>query len=187
MTPSNPKVYIYGRLPGLTLRRLGQMAAAAGLKLTRRASAADAIVLAHSTAGFAVSDAGELRPGFRRKAEASLMSEGAFRAKVGLEVAPAASESHYSEDQIARHARLNVTQVRTLSHYDVISPVDTRFPYTDLVAARAVGRLFAAGAKFPKILVAALALKRQGASSRRRQARRSAVGRAPAGVRRGIG
>ncbi len=164
MTPSNPKVYIYGRLPGLTLRRLGQMAAAAGLKLTRRAFAADAIVLAHSTAGFAVSDAGDLRPGFRRKADATLMSESAFRAKVGLEVAPRTRESHYSEDQIARHARLNVAQVRTLSHYDVISPVNGRFPYGDLVAARAVGRLFAAGAKFPKILVAALALRQQGAS-----------------------
>jgi tetratricopeptide (TPR) repeat protein len=43
-------------------------------------------------------------------------------------------------------------------------PVNGRFSYSDLVAARAVGRLFASGAKFPKILSAALALKQQGVS-----------------------
>jgi hypothetical protein len=34
----------------------------------------------------------------------------------------------------------------------------------DLVAARAVGRLFAGGARFPKIIVAALALEERGMS-----------------------
>ena len=52
-----------------------------------------------------------------------------------------------------RHAGLNSAQLRTLSLYDVVSSVDSGFSYSDLLAARAVGRLFAAGATFPKIIV----------------------------------
>ena len=81
MTLSFQKVYVYGRLRGITMRRIGELAGAKGLKPTRRPSAADAIVLAHSTAGFAVSDAGELHLKFQRKADARLVSERSFRSR----------------------------------------------------------------------------------------------------------
>ena len=162
MTSSGQKVYVHGRLRGITYRRIDQLAAATGLTLTRRPSAADAIVLAHSTAASAVSDAGELRFTFRPKADAGLVSERSFRSRLGMLVWPRASEPHYSEDQIARHAGLNGAQLRTLSLYDVLSPSDGGFSYRDLVAARAVGRLVAAGAKFPRIIGAALALEQRG-------------------------
>jgi tetratricopeptide (TPR) repeat protein len=164
MTNSAQKVYVYGRLRGITARRVDQLAAAAGLSPTRRPSAADAIVLAHSTAGFAVSDGGELCLKFQRKANARLVSERTFRSQLGIRALPVTSEHPYSEDQIARHAGLNSTQLRSLSLYDVVSPVDSGFSYSDLLAARAVGRLIAAGAKFPKIIVAALALESRGVS-----------------------
>ncbi len=164
MTISAQKVYVYGRLRGITARRIRELAVAKRLSLTRRPSAADAIVLAHSTVGSAVSDAGELRLGLRRKADARLVSERCFRSQLGMLALLGASEPHYSEDQIARHAGLNSLQLRTLSLYDVLSPVDNGFSYSDLLAARAVGRLIAAGAKFPKIIIAALALESRGVS-----------------------
>ena len=164
MTLSGQKVYVYGRLRGITYRRIDQLAAATGLTLTRRPSAADVIVLAHSTAASAVSGAGELRLTFRRKAGAGLVSERSFRSRLGMLVLPSAGEPHYSEDQIARHAGLNGPQLRTLSLYDVLSPGDGGFSYRDLVAARAVGRLVAAGAKFPRVIGAALALEQRGMS-----------------------
>ena len=164
MTLSGQKVYVYGRLRGITTRRIDQLAFVRGLSLTRRPSAADAIVLAHSTVGLAVSEAGELGLGLRQKANAGLVSERSFRTQLGILALAAASEPHYSEDQITRHAGLNSPQLRTLSLYDVLSPGDGGFSYTDLVAARAVGRLFAAGVKFPNIIVAALALEQRGVS-----------------------
>ena len=164
MTFSFQKVYVYGRLRGITTRRIVELAAAKRLRPTRRPSAADAIVLAHSTAGFAVSEAGELRLKFQRKADARLVSERCFRSQLGMLALPGASEPQYSEDQIMRHAGLNSAQLRTLSLYDVVSSVDSGFSYSDLLAARAVGRLIAAGAKFPKIIVAALALESRGVS-----------------------
>src|SRR5271156_5759813 len=145
MTSSGQKGYVYGRLRGITARRIDQLAAATGLTLTRRPSAADAIVLAHSTVASAVSDAGELRLRFRRKADAGLVSERSFRSRLRILVLPSASEPHYSEEQIARHAGLSGPQLRTLSLYDVLSPGDSGFSYIDLVVARAVGRLVAAG------------------------------------------
>jgi tetratricopeptide (TPR) repeat protein len=164
MTLSFQKVYVYGRLRGITTRRIRELAGAKRLRLTRRPSSADAIVLAHSTAGFAVSDRGELCLRFQWKADARLVSERSFRWQLGMLALPGASEPRYSEDQIARHAGLMSRQLRTLSLYDVLSQGDSGFSYTDLLAARAVGRLIAAGAKFPKIIVAALALESRGMS-----------------------
>ena len=112
MTISFQKVYVYGRLRGVTTRRIRELAAAKRLKLTRRPSSADAIVLAHSTAGFAVSDGGELCLRFQRKADARLVSERYFRSQLGILAVPGASELQYSEDQIARHAGLNSAQLR---------------------------------------------------------------------------
>ncbi len=161
MTTSADRVYIYGRLRGVTRRWLGALSAAADITLTRGAATADAIVLGHSTAGHAVSASGELCLGFRLKPEAGLLSERAFRVRLGLEAAPAANGS-YSEDQVAKHAGLKGPQLRTLALFDVLASADGRYAYADLVAARAAGQLYASGVKFPKIIAAAHALERRG-------------------------
>jgi len=161
MTATEERVYVFGRLRGLTRRRLESLAAAAGVALTRGTAAADVIVLGHNVAGRAVSDDGGLRLGFRRKPNARLVSEQAFRARLGLQSA-AGSNGQYSEDQVVAHSGLNAAQLQTLRLFDVLAPADGRYSYADLAAARAAGRLFSSGAKFPKIIAAALALERRG-------------------------
>jgi tetratricopeptide (TPR) repeat protein len=164
MNLSGQKVYVLGRLRGVTRRRIGELAAATGASLTRRPSAADAIVLAHSTAGSLVSEAGELRLAFGLNATARLVSERVFLSRLGIADVRDAGETSHSEVELARHSGLNAQQLRALSHYDVLGPNETGFTYKDLLAARAVGRLFAAGAQFPKIIAAALALEQRGMS-----------------------
>ena len=161
MTASADRVYIHGRLRGVTKRWLGSLSAAAGVTLTRGTVTADAIVLGHSTAGRAVSAAGDLCLGFRLKPGARLVSERAFRVRLGLEAAPTAN-GPYSEDQIAKHASLNGPQLRTLALFDVLAPANGRYGYADLAAARAAGQLYSSGVKFPKIIAAAHALERRG-------------------------
>jgi tetratricopeptide (TPR) repeat protein len=124
---------------------------------------ADAIVLGHNTVSRSVSDNGELRLGFRRQPDARVVSERAFRLRLGL-LSAAASSGQHSEDQVARRAGLGAAQLRTLTLFDVLAPVDGRYSYADLVAARAAGRLHAAGVTFPKIIAAAIALERRGES-----------------------
>jgi len=164
MTLSGQKVYVYGRLRGLTRRRIGDLAAAKGINLTRRPSTAEAAVLAHSTLARSVSDAGELRLGREGNANARLISERCFLAELGLVASLCADEASHSETEVARHSGLSPQQLRTLSLYDVLGPNEGGFAYRDLVAARAAGRLFASGARFPKIIAAALALEQRGMS-----------------------
>ena len=197
MIASSARVYIYGRLRGVTKRGLESVCRAAGVTLTRGSVSADAIVLGHSAASRAVSDHGELRLDLRRKPDVRLMSEGAFRSWVGptraaranghdvSELRPQARPEElrparrvdegsgegacsltvaHPEDQVAKHSGLNDQQLRTLALFDVIAPMDGRYRYADLVTARAAGRLYASGVKFPKIIAAALALERRGES-----------------------
>ena len=164
MTSPNQKVYVFGRLRGVTMRRIGQLARSSGLALTRRPSAADIIVLPHSTARSAVSEQGELRLRFRPKSRAQLLSERSFKSRIGLPVSRAAADGRYSEDQVAKLAGLGVEQLRTLALYDVLNPDESGLSYTDLVVARAAGRLSAEGATFPKVIAAALALEQRGMS-----------------------
>jgi tetratricopeptide (TPR) repeat protein len=161
MTASFERVYVHGRLRGVTKRRLGALSAAAGLTFTRGAATANAIVLGHSMASQAVSDSGELRLGFRLKPDARLLSEHAFRSRLGLEAAPS-SPGPYCEEQVAKHAGLGGTQLRTLALFDVLAPVAGGYTYADLATARAAGQLFFAGVGFPRIVAAALALERRG-------------------------
>ena len=164
MTLSGQKVYVYGRLRGFTRRRIDELAAEKGISLTRRSVTANAIVLAHSSAGRLVSEAGDLQLGLHGNANARLTSERCFLSELGLAAAPGEPAASHSEAEVAAHSGLSTRQLRTLSLYDVLGPSEGGFAYKDLVAARAAGRLFAAGAKFPKIIAAALALEQRGMS-----------------------
>jgi tetratricopeptide (TPR) repeat protein len=164
MTSTRQKVYVYGRLRGVTARRLRLLARAAGIALTRRPQAADIIVLAHSTARSAVSEQGELRLRFSPKRNAQLLSERSFRSRIVTLSPKAIADNPYSEGQVAKLAGLEVEQLRTLALYDVLSPIESGFSYRDLIVARAVGRLSDEGAAFPKVIAAALALEGRGLS-----------------------
>lgn len=160
VAPGN-KVYLCGRLRGMTQRSLSALSASAGFVLTGRAAAADIVVLGQGAAGRVVTTAGEIRLGFRLKAEARLVSEHAFRAALGLAV-PQPAKGAYTQDQVARHASLSEAQVGALSLFDVLHSVEGLFAYSDLLVARAVSRLNADGVGFAKIISVALALERQG-------------------------
>ena len=161
MIASGQKVYVCGRLRGMTRRSLGALSAAAGLMLTQRPAAANVIVLGRSAAGRVVSDAGELRLGFRLKPQAGIISERSFRAALGFVAAHAATGA-YSQNQIERHTGLGGEQARVLSLFDVLHPVEGRFSYADLIVARAASRLHSEGVGFPKIISVALALEQRG-------------------------
>jgi tetratricopeptide (TPR) repeat protein len=164
MTSVSQKVYVLGRLRGVTVRRLRLLTQAAGLALTSRPTAADVIVLAHNTARSAISNEGELRLRFVPKRDAQLLSERSFKSRIGMSSPRTVADSPYSEGQVAKLAGLDVGQLRTLALYDVVSPAESGLSYTDLIVARAVGRLSVEGAAFPEIIVAALALEERGMS-----------------------
>jgi tetratricopeptide (TPR) repeat protein len=164
MTLAGQKVHALGRLRGVTLRRLRLLARAVGLSLTRRPPAADIIVLAHGAARSAVSEQGELRLGFQAKTNTQLLSERSFRRRIGILAPREVGDRPYAEGQVAKLAGLGVAQLRTLALFDVLNPVESGLSYTDLIVARAVGRLSGEGAAFPKIIAAALALEERGMS-----------------------
>ena len=132
--------------------------------MTRRVPSASAIVLGHSTVNSSLSDSGELVLGFQPKKTARILSELAFKFELGISAGDGEHDRHYSIDQVARHAGLDAVQLRSLALYDVVKPKAGVYSYTDMVVAREVGRLMSAGAKFPKIVAAALFLEQRGSS-----------------------
>jgi tetratricopeptide (TPR) repeat protein len=164
MSLEGGRVYIHGRLRGLTKRRVGQLAVAAGITLTRKATSAATIVLGRSSAGRTLSDVGELALGFQPQATARFASEPFFKSALGISFDVRNEETPYSGEQFARHSGLTPAQVRALALYDILKPVDGQFSYTDLVVARSIAQMLSAGAHLGKIAAAAIALEGHGAS-----------------------
>src|SRR5947209_8239086 len=161
MTSVARKAFVYGRLRGLTAGRLARLAQSNGLHLVRRAASADLVVVAHSSAPYAVSDSGELRPPLSAPA-APLLSERSFLAMTGLAAPISDGEGPLSQEQVARLSGLSVAQVRTLSLYDALSPESSGYSHRDVVVARAAARLANAGAKLAKLIWAGSALEERG-------------------------
>jgi tetratricopeptide (TPR) repeat protein len=162
MSLTGIRIYVHGRLRGLTQRGAAQIATAAGAVATRRAPSAGAIVLAHSSARATLADSGELMFGFRPGEKAIFLSECAFRAYVGAARREADGDGDYPADRLAKLSGLTPAQIRGLALYDVLRPQQGFFSYGDLVAARSVARLIGTGASLGKIAAAAVALDRSG-------------------------
>jgi tetratricopeptide (TPR) repeat protein len=158
------RVYVHGRIRGLTKRRLTQLAIATGVTLTRRWASADAVVIGHSTAASTLADDGGIHLGFELKGETRLISEMAFRAQMGASVAERQEGCVYSPDQAGARAGLSAAQIHGLVHYDVLRPAGGLHSYRDLLIARSVGRLISVGVKLSKIVTVAHALERRGKS-----------------------
>jgi len=157
------RVYIHGRIRGLTQRRVMGLVAAAGGTVTRRGASAGTIAIGHSTAA-ALSNEGELALGFEPMAGADFLSENTFRRSVGLSAGRADESGTYSFGDLERLSGLSARQLRSLLHYDVLTGTEGRLGYGDLVAARAVARLLSSGVSFGRVVAAALALNHRGAS-----------------------
>jgi len=164
MSPEWGKVYIHGRLRGLTQRRIAQLADAVRLSVTRRATNATTLVLGHSSAARTLSDSGELVLGRQPPLGVLFESELWLRRTLGILAPASEAELPHSGEDLARLSGLTLTQTRGLALYDILKPVDERYSYSDLVVARLIARLLSAGARLGKIAAAAIALEEHGAS-----------------------
>jgi len=160
MSLSQAKVHIQGRLRGLTRRRVAQLLQAAGAKVARQPASATLLVLGHASALGTLADDGHLELGFETAAE--FISEQEFKRLLGLP-SPPPEERGYGAAQLERGGPLSTAQLRALALYDVVSPGEA-YSYRDLVAARSVGRLLAAGSRLGSVVAAALALQDRGLS-----------------------
>ena len=86
--------------------------------------------------------------------------------------------------EIERLAGLTPNLVSCLVLFDVLEPVDERFAWRDLVAAREAARLLKRGVAIGDVLQASIALRPARRQSRRGAAGRGALGRAAARGRR---
>ena len=153
---------LVGRLPGLTRRRLDRLVRAYGGKLAPRPGGrVTTIAFGHSATSQALDD-GRVRLPAGLPATASLISENVLRRALGLLEPPSAVDRSLERAEIERLSGLTSKLVSCLVLFDVLEPVDSRFAYRDLVAARETARLLKRGVALSDLLDAAIALGRRG-------------------------
>ena len=155
-------LFLVGRLSGLTRRRLDHLVRARGGKLAPRPGArVTTIAFGHSAVGQALDDGRvKLPPGL--PAAASLISENVLRRQLGLLEPPPDVDRSMGRAEIERLAGLTPNLLSCLVLFDVLEPVDERFAYRDLVAAREAARLLKQGVALGDVLDASIALRRRG-------------------------
>lgn len=155
-------LYLVGRLPGLTRRRLDQLVRARhGKRATAPSNRVTTIAFGHSALSRARDDGRvQLPPGL--PATAALISENVLRRLLGLLAPPPAVERTLGWPEIERLAGLTPNQLSCLVLFDVLEPVDERFAYRDLVAAREAARLLKRGVALADVLDASISLQRRG-------------------------
>jgi tetratricopeptide (TPR) repeat protein len=102
----------------------------------------------------------QLPPGL--PATAALISENVLRRQLGLLEPPLAVDRSMGRAEIERLAGLSPNLLSCLVLFDVLEPVDDRFAYRDLVAAREAARLLKCGVALGNVLEASIALRRRG-------------------------
>jgi len=155
-------LFLVGRLQGLTRRRLDQLVRARGGKIsTRPGNRVTTVAFGHSAAAHALDDGRvQLPPGL--PATASLISENVLRRELGLLEPPPDVDRSQGRAEIERLAGLTPNLLSCLVLFDVLEPVDERFAYRDLVAAREAARLLKRGVALGDVLDAAISLRRRG-------------------------
>jgi len=162
MALAGQTLFIVGRLQGLTRRRLDQLVRAHGGKLATRPSASvTTIVFGHSAVSHVLND-GRLRLPTGLPAKAPLIGENVLRWQLGLREPPPAIERSMGWTDIERLTGLSRDLAACLVLFDVLEPVDDKFGYRDLVAAREAARLLKRGVALGDVLEAAQALRRRG-------------------------
>jgi tetratricopeptide (TPR) repeat protein len=155
-------VFLVGRVHGLTRRRLDQLVRMRGGKLVGKPSArTTTIAFGHSATAIALQD-GLLRLPVGLPKAAEMISERVLLRRIGILGPPEPIERHMTIAELERLSGLTPRLLSCLALFDVLEPVDDRYGYRDLVAAREAGRLLARGIELPRILDAAIALGRRG-------------------------
>jgi tetratricopeptide (TPR) repeat protein len=157
------RVFVHGRLRGITRVRLSDLLRERGAEISRKAGEVTLAVLAHST-GPIVGARFELLIVDRLPQNVPIVSENSFKRQLGLapELSPVPRTLVTSD--VARAARLTEDAVRSLTAYDVLEPEGDRFSFADLRAAREVGRALQDGFRAEQVIRAALQLARSGRS-----------------------
>jgi tetratricopeptide (TPR) repeat protein len=165
MGPGNFRLYVAGRLRGVTRQRLAALAEAAGGRLVRQPGLrADLVCLAHGTAAEHLSDVPALRLPDGVPADAAVLSEMALRRRLGLDPPRTLENRMLSAADVAGRSRLSLGVIRCLALYDVLEPEGEAYGYRDLLAAREVRRLLDAALPLSAIVQAAVALRDAGRS-----------------------
>ena len=162
MALAGETLYLVGRIQGLTRRRLDMLVKLREGKLaTRPGRTVSLIAFGHSASARALDDGRvALPPGL--PAAAGLISENVLRRALGLLPPPEDVDRSMGRAEIERLAGLTPNLVSCLVLFDVLEPVDERFAWRDLVAAREAARLLKRGVAIGDVLEAAVALRRRG-------------------------
>ena len=129
-------LYLVGRIQGLTRRRLDLLVRVRNGKVaTRPGTRVTTIAFGHSATTHVLDDGRvALPPGLSSKA--TLVSENVLRRQLGLLEPPAEVDRSMSSAEVGRLAGLSPNLIACLVLFDVLEPVDDKFGYRDLVAAR---------------------------------------------------
>jgi tetratricopeptide (TPR) repeat protein len=159
---SGQALFLVGRVHGVTRRRLEQLVRMRGGRLVGKPSARITIIaVGHSAASNVLPD-GRVRMPAGLPASAAMISEHELRRRLGLLRPPETVERSLGAAELERLAALTPRLLSCLALFDVVEPVDARYAYRDLVAAREAGRLLARGIELRQVLEAAIALRRRG-------------------------
>jgi len=155
-------LFLVGRIQGLTRRRLEQLVRARGGRLAGKPAArVTMIALGHSAASNALPD-GRVQLPAGLPASAAMISEQNLRRHLGLLRPPETVDRSLGAADLERLSGLTPRLLSCLALFDVIEPVDGRYAYRDVVAAREAGRLLARGIELRQVLEAAIVLRRRG-------------------------
>ena len=159
---SGETLNLFGRIQGVTRRRLEQLVQRFGGKLASKPGGKITIIaVAHSSTAKVLPD-GLVRLPAGLPSSAILISEQELRRRLGLSPAPPTVERGMSAADIERIAGLSPKVIACLALFDVIEPVDEHYSYRDLVAAREAAKLLARGVELRQVIDAALALRKRG-------------------------
>jgi tetratricopeptide (TPR) repeat protein len=154
-------VFLVGRVQGVTRRRLEQLVRARGGRLVAKATArVSTIAVAHSAAAKVLPDGRVPLPA--GLPAAALIGEYHLRRQLGLMRPPEPVDRSHGAADLERLSGLTSTLLSCLALFDVVEPVDGRYSYRDVVAAREAGRLLARGIALRQVLQAAITLRRRG-------------------------
>jgi tetratricopeptide (TPR) repeat protein len=155
-------LFLVGRIQGLTRQRLDTLVRLRDAKLSPRPGRnITVIAFGHSAVDRALDD-GRVALPTGMPATAVLISENVLRRQLGLLAPPAEIDRSMGRAEIERLSGLSPNLVSCLVLFDMLEPVDERFAFSDLVAAREAARLLKRGVAIGNVLEASVALRRRG-------------------------
>ncbi|TXL80308.1 tetratricopeptide repeat protein [Vineibacter terrae] len=155
-------LFLVGRVQGLTRQRLDQLVRLRGGKLAGKPAARVSVIAVGHSATSNVDADGRVRLPTGLPPAAAMISERELRRRLGLLRPPDEVDRSLGLADLQRLSGLTPTVLSCLALFDVLEPVEARYAYRDVVAAREAGRLLARGIELRQVLAASVALGRRG-------------------------